>query len=60
MVRGQDQDRCNFDSRFVPFQDASLLDVAGIQLELEALPDLSVALGTHFSSSFRDNVVLAV
>ena len=60
VARGDDSDGSDLDLLVEPFPDTSLLDVACIQVELEALLVLSVDVVTplFLSKSFRDQVVL--
>ena len=60
VARGDDSDGSDLDLLVEPFPDTSLLDVACIQVELEALLGLSVDVVTplFLSKSFRDQVVL--
>ena len=60
VARGDDSDGSDLDLLVEPFPDTSLLDVACIQVELEALLGLPVDVVTplFLSKSFRDQVVL--
>ncbi|MBK6558231.1 MAG: nucleotidyltransferase domain-containing protein [Comamonadaceae bacterium] len=61
VVRGDHSDGSDLDLLVEPFPDTSLLDVACIQVELEALPgrfQWTWSTPLFLSKAFRDEVVL--